>query len=177
MRENRKETPELTQEQAGSTLERIYNACRLPFDREAYDALSKKARKGRLLRLIALVGLIAIAAIIILGVLGVFTTEYIRHVVVRSPQTTAGPRPPAATSAWIEENEVVLQLEAGEYPIDYGRITAAEQGSGRSAAVSADAESGRLRLPCPARDTVFEITVYDTQGMDYLILATYTAGS
>lgn len=176
MPENRRETPELTQEQAGSTLERVYNACHLRFDRAAYDAFSKKARRGRLLRLAALVGLIAVAAVIILGLLGFFTTEYIRHVVVRSPQTTAGPRPPAATSAWIEEGEVVLQLEAGEYPIDYARVTAAEQGSGRSAAVSVDAGNGRLRLPCPPRDTVFEITVCDTQGTEYLILATYTAG-
>ena len=176
MQEHQKEIPGLSQEQAGDTLERVYKARRLPFDRSAYDEIFKKARRGRALRLVVLVLLIVIVTVIVLGLLGFFTTEYIRHVVVQAPPTVSNISPPSAVSAWVEDNEVVLQLEPGENPIDYARISAVRQDTGGAVLVSIDAESGRLRLPCPATDAVFAITVYDTQGASYQILATVTAG-
>lgn len=176
MQENQKEIPGLSQEQAGDTLERVYRARRLPFDRSAYNEIFKKAHRGRALRLLVLILLIAIATVTVLGLLGFFTTEYIRHVVVQAPPTVSSILPPAAVSAWVEDDEVVLQLEPGENPIDYARISAVRQDTGGAVPVSVEPESGRLRLPCPVSDTVFAITVYDTQGASYQILATVTAG-
>lgn len=176
MPENQNVRPELSQEQASNTLERVFTACQQPFDRGAYAGIYKKARKGRAFRLAVCVLLIAAAAAIVLGALGVFTVGYLRNVVVQSPPAVSSVRPPAAVSAWIEDDEVVLRLEAGSHPIDYSRITAACQEDGAPVRVSCDEENALLRLPCPRQDTVLEITVYDTEGIDYRILATITAG-
>ncbi len=167
--------PELSQEQASNTLERVYNACRLPFDREAYTALAQRARKGRAARLAACILLAGLLAFAVLGALGVFAAGYLHHVIIQPTQVVTSVKPPAATEAWVEGDELVLQLRAGEYAIDYSRITAVLQGDGKLLQISADEQAAQLRLPYAQGDAVYELTLFDASGADYQIVITVAA--
>ncbi len=174
MRTQRHAKPELSQEQAGNMLEGIYSACRLPFDRDAYAALAQKARRGRALRLAACALLAGVAAAAVLGALGVFAAGYLHNVGIQPSPALPGQKPPAATEAWIEAQQLVLRLEAGDYPIDYSRVTATLRGGDTPLEVSCDEAKALLRLPYAPGDAVYEITLFDAAGADYQIVVTVT---
>lgn len=166
--------PRITEEQAERALERVYKAVHLPFDRDAYRSLSKKALRGRTWRVFLSLVLIALVTVTVLGALGVFTHEYLRNVVIQ-PQSSASVSPPGAADAWMEGSELVIQLQPGDEAIDYARVTASLAETGAALTVTADEAEGQLRLACPPEGGTFEITLCDAAGEEYLIRVTVSA--
>lgn len=167
--------PRITEEQAENALERIYKAVHLPFDRDAYRSLSKKALRGRALRIFLSLALIAIVTVAVLGGLGFFTHEYLRNVVIQPQSSATTVSPPGAADAWMEGSDLVLQLQAGDEAIDYARTAVTLAETGAAIPVTTDEAQGQLRMACPPEGGTFEITLCDAAGGDYLIRVTVSA--